>query len=62
MAPLGGRIVGLYTKVLYMGYNQNRAAKKPSFGRGEYEMVMLEGWVEDNISVLGRVSWKNIVE
>lgn len=36
--------------------------KKPSFGRGECEMVMLEGWVEDNISVLGRVSWKNDVE
>lgn len=36
--------------------------KTPLLGGGECEMVMLRGWVEDNISVLGRASWKNDVE
>ena len=56
VAPSGGGIGGLYTKILHMEYNRDLAAKNPSFGRGECEMVMLRGWVEDNISVLGRVS------
>ena len=62
MAPSGGGIGGLYTRFFYMEYNRDLTAKNPSFGRGECEMVMLRGGVEDNISVLGRVSWKNDVE
>lgn len=62
MAPTGGGIGGLYTKILHMEYNRDLAAKNPSLGGGECEMVMLRGWFEDNISVLGRASWKNIVE
>lgn len=43
VAPSGGGIGGLYTKFLHMEYNRDLAAKNPSFGRGECEMVMLEG-------------------
>lgn len=43
VALSGGGIGGLYTKFLHMEYNRDLAAKNPSFGRGECEMVMLEG-------------------